>query len=162
MSGTYHDYFKENVITVMAPVTQGFFTKGYLLIHSPLSNIEQRCHSVMNPVYISLGVIYLLSFIFLLGMHFIVYRPVKKISEAAKQYALGNLDYEIPVSAHDEVGYLSASLNYMLHSSRTWMITRKKSWQMCPTTSVRRSHLSKDMWRQWQTAPSHRNCMKNI
>ena len=113
ISGTYHGYFKEDVITVMAPVTQSFYTKGYLLIHSPVASVEQRCASIMHPVYISLGVIYLLSFIFLLGVHFIVYRPVKKISEAAQQYALGNLDYEIPVSTHDEVGYLSASLNYM-------------------------------------------------
>ena len=113
ISGTYHGYFDEDVITVMSPVTEGFFTKGYLLIHSPAENIDLRCRAVMLPVYISLGVIYLLSFIFLLGVHFIVYRPVKKISEAARQYALGNLDYEIPVTAHDEVGYLSASLNYM-------------------------------------------------
>lgn len=113
ISGTYHGYFDEDVITVMSPVTEGFFTKGYLLIHSPAENIDLRCRAVMLPVYISLGVIYLLSFIFLLGVHFIVYRPVKKISEAARQYALRNLDYEIPVTAHDEVGYLSASLNYM-------------------------------------------------
>ena len=113
ISGTYHGYFDEDVITVMSPVTEGFFTKGYLLIHSPAENIDLRCRAVMLQVYISLGVIYLLSFIFLLGVHFIVYRPVKKISEAARQYALGNLDYEIPVTAHDEVGYLSASLNYM-------------------------------------------------
>ena len=113
ISGTYHGYFDEDVITVMAPVTKGFVTKGYLLIHSPAENIELRCGAMMFPVYISLAVIYLLSFIFLLGVHFIVYRPVKKISEAAQQYARGNLDYEIPVTAHDEVGYLSASLNYM-------------------------------------------------
>lgn len=113
ISGTYHDYFEEDVITVMAPVTQGFYTKGYLLIHSPASNIEDQCRAVMIPVYITLCVIFLLSFIFLLGVHFMVYRPVKQISEAAKQYALGNLDYEIPVTTHDEVGYLSASLNYM-------------------------------------------------
>ena len=31
--GTYHDYFKEDVITVITPVTQQFSTKGYLLIH---------------------------------------------------------------------------------------------------------------------------------
>ena len=29
------------------------------------------------------------------------------------QYASGNLDYEIPVYTQDEIGYLSASLNYM-------------------------------------------------
>lgn len=113
ISGTYHDYFNEDVITVMAPVTQGFSTKGYLLIHSPLSNIEDRCRSVMIPVYITLCVILALSLIFLLGVHFIVYRPIRLISEAAQQYALGNLEYEIPVTTHDEVGYLSASLNYM-------------------------------------------------
>ena len=83
ISGTYHGYFDEDVITVMAPVTKGFVTKGYLLIHSPAENIELRCGAMMFPVYISLAVIYLLSFIFLLGVHFIVYRPVKKISEAA-------------------------------------------------------------------------------
>ena len=60
ISGTYHGYFDEDVITVMAPVTEGFFTKGYLLIHSPAANIEIRCGAVMFPVYISLGFIYLL------------------------------------------------------------------------------------------------------
>ena len=113
MIGTYHNYFQEDMITVMAPVTQGFYTKGYLIIHSPVSLINERCRTLMVPVYISLGVIFLLSFIFLLGFHFFVHRPLLLITEAAKQYAMGNLDYEIPVNRHDEIGYLSASLNFM-------------------------------------------------
>lgn len=113
ISGTYHGYFDEEVITVMAPVTEGFSTKGYLLIHSPVSVIDERCRPIMIPVYITLGAIYALSFIFLLGFHCFVYRPLRQISEAARQYALGNLTYEIPVRTHDEMGYLSASLNYM-------------------------------------------------
>lgn len=113
ISGTFHGYFDEEVITVMAPVTEGFSTKGYLLIHSPVSNIEARCRPIMITIYISLGVVFLISFIFLIGFQFFVYRPLRKISEAAQQYAMGNLDYEIPVHTHDEMGYLSASLNYM-------------------------------------------------
>ena len=113
ITGTYHGYFDEEVITVMAPVTQGFSTKGYLLIHSPMSTIEEKCRTLMVPVYISLGVIYLISFLFLLGFHFFVYLPLRQVTEAAKQYATGNLEYEIPVYTHDEMGYLSASLNYM-------------------------------------------------
>ncbi len=113
IAGTYHGYFEQEVITVMAPVTQGFSTRGYLLIHSPVSAIDEKCHALMIPIYISLGVIYLLSFIFLLGFHYFVFRPLRQISEAARQYATGNLDYEIPVHTHDEMGYLSASLNYM-------------------------------------------------
>ena len=113
MIGTYHNYFQEDMITVMAPVTQGFYTKGNLIIHSPVSLINERCRTLMVPVYISLGVIFLLSFIFLLGFHFFVHRPLLLITEAAKQYAMGNLDYEIPVNRHDESGYFSASLNFM-------------------------------------------------
>jgi signal transduction histidine kinase len=48
-----------------------------------------------------------------LAFQFLVYRPLRKITEAATQYASGNLEYEIPVNTHDEIGYLSASLNYM-------------------------------------------------
>ncbi|HIZ73902.1 MAG TPA: HAMP domain-containing protein [Candidatus Mediterraneibacter stercoravium] len=113
ITGNYHGYFDEDMITVMSPVTQGFSTKGYLLIHSPVSLIDEKCRILMVPVLITLGVIYLLSFIFLIGFHFFVYRPLRQITEAAKQYASGNLDYEIPVYTHDEIGYLSASLNYM-------------------------------------------------
>lgn len=55
----------------------------------------------------------MLSFIILLGVHFLIYRPLVKITNAAKQYASGNLDVVIPVNTQDEIGYLSASLNYM-------------------------------------------------
>lgn len=113
ITGSYHGYFKKEMITVMAPVTEGFSTKGYLLIHMPEEQIEARCRPIMIPVYITLAVIFALSFLFLLGFHFFVYRPLSQISEAAKQYAMGNLEYEIPVTSHDEMGYLSASLNYM-------------------------------------------------
>ena len=113
ITGTYHGYFDEDMITVMAPVTQGFSTKGYLLIHSPMSTIEEKCRTLMVPVYISLGFIYLISFLFLLGFHFFVYRPLRQVTEAAKQYATGNLEYEIPVYTHDEMGYLADTLNFM-------------------------------------------------
>lgn len=113
VEGDYHGYFQEEVITVMAPVIQGFHTKGYLLIHQPVTTLETRCSRMMLPFYITLGVIFILSLIFLIGFQYFVYRPLRLITEAATQYASGNLDYEIPVYTQDEMGYLSASLNYM-------------------------------------------------
>lgn len=113
LESSYHGYFQEEVITVMAPVIQGFYTKGYLLIHHPVSYLEARCLRMMLPFYITLGVIFILSLIFLIGFQYFVYRPLRLITEAATQYASGNLDYEIPVYTQDEMGYLSASLNYM-------------------------------------------------
>lgn len=111
--GTYHDYFEENVLTVITPVTQGFSPKGYLLVHQSTADLEAQHNSVMQTVYLTLGILYALSFMILLGFHFFVYRPLRKITEAATEYAAGNLDYEIPVRTQDEIGYLSASLNFM-------------------------------------------------
>ena len=80
----------------------------------------------MRNVYITLVIIYLLSFIFLLAFQLLVYLPLRKITEAATQYASGNLDYEIPVTTEDEIGYLSASLNYMSSHLRDMEDYQKK------------------------------------
>jgi len=111
--GTYHDFFNEKVLTVITPVTSGYQTNGYLLLHKPYSDLKEECDSYLFPVYITVAVIYMLSFIILVAFQFLVYRPLRKITEAATQYASGNLEYEIPVTTQDEIGYLSASLNYM-------------------------------------------------
>lgn len=113
LTGHYHNYFSEEMLTVTAPVVDGFYTKGYLLLHQPTSALEERCDQILLPVYITLAVIYALSFIIMLGYQFFVYLPLCQITKAAQQYATGNLDYEIPVTTEDEIGYLSASLNYM-------------------------------------------------
>lgn len=113
MLGTYHDYFEEDVITVIMPVTSDSGANGYLLVHQPYSILEAEANELLQPVYITVLVIFLLSFSILIAFQFFVYRPLRHITEAAQQYASGNLDYEIPVNSQDEIGYLSASLNYM-------------------------------------------------
>lgn len=124
--GNYHNYFTEDVFTVIMPITQGFTTKGYMLIHKPYSDLTVEKQSIMNIIYITVLVIYILSFCIFIGLHFLVYRPLRKITEAAKQYASGNLDHEIPVNTEDEIGYLSASLNYMSSQLRDMQSYQKK------------------------------------
>ena len=82
--------------------------------------------TLMRSVYATVIIIYLLSFIVLLAFQFLVYRPLRKITEAATQYASGNLEYEIPVTTQDEMGYLSASLNYMSAQLRDMEDYQKK------------------------------------
>ena len=113
LTGDYHGYFNSEMITVIAPVTENFSTHGYLLVHKPYSQITDTHSVLMRNTYIVILIIYVLSFIILLGVHFLIYRPLVKITNAAKQYASGNLDVVIPVNTQDEIGYLSASLNYM-------------------------------------------------
>lgn len=111
--GTYHEHFTEEVMTIIVPITSGFKTNGYLLFHKPMSILQAERDTQMIPSYITAFMIYILSFGFLIIFQYLVYHPLRQITEAATQYASGNLDYEIPVETEDEMGYLSASLNYM-------------------------------------------------
>lgn len=126
ISGNYHGYFTQNVLTVIAPVICDYAPAGYLVIHKSTEDIEQMHDIFMRISYISLVVIFILSFVILLAFQFFVYLPLRKITEAAKQYATGNLDYEIPVNTEDEMGYLSASLNYMSSQLRDMEDYQKK------------------------------------
>lgn len=109
----YHGYFTEEVISVIAPINYEYAAKGYLMVHKPMAQIERAKNTIMKTIYITIIVIYALSLIFIIGIDILIYRPLRRITEAATQYAKGNLDYEIPVMTQDEMGYLSASLNYM-------------------------------------------------
>ena len=124
--GTYHDLFADEVLTIISPVTSGFRTSGYLLIHKPVADLEAERDSFMVPVSITAFVVYLLSFMVLISFHYFVHLPLRKVTEAATQYASGNLDYEIPVTTQDEIGYLSASLNYMSTQLRDMEDYQKK------------------------------------
>lgn len=126
MVSTYHDYFDTDVITVIAPVISKYTPQGYLLIHKQTNDIAALEHILIRAAYITFIVIFLLSFVILLAFQFFVYMPLCKITEAAKQYASGNLDYEIPVNSEDEMGYLSASLNYMSSQLRDMEDYQKK------------------------------------
>ncbi len=125
-TGDYHGYFEEDVITVIAPVVYGYSPKGYLLIHKYISSSRNPQKILLRAAVITVFVIYLLSFMVLLAFQYFVYLPLRKITEAATQYASGNLDYEIPVNTEDEMGYLSASLNYMSSQLRDMEDYQKK------------------------------------
>lgn len=135
-TGGYHGYFEEDVITVIAPVVFGYSPKGYLLIHKYISDSRNSQKILLRAAVITVFVIYLLSFMVLLAFQYFVYLPLRKITEAATQYASGNLDYEIPVNTEDEMGYLSASLNYMSSQLRDMEDYQKNLWQMSPMISV--------------------------
>lgn len=124
--GSYHDYFHEDFMTVIAPVKYDSEIKGYVLFHYPVSLINNVVAENMQTAYLTLLAIYILSFIILISFHFIVVRPLAIISSAARQYASGNLEYEIPINTQDEIGYLSASLNYMSSQLRDMEAYQKK------------------------------------
>ncbi|HIT89708.1 MAG TPA: HAMP domain-containing protein [Candidatus Merdenecus merdavium] len=113
--GKFYNTFSDDKLSVISPISSGYKVKGYVIIHYPMSELEAERNEFLKVVYLTLIAIFLLSLIILLAFTLIVFIPLKRITKATTEYASGNLDYELPVYTEDEMGYLSASLNYMSH-----------------------------------------------
>ncbi len=111
--GTFYGSFDEDVLTVLAPIASSYRTSGYVVMHLPMSVIQDEANQLLNIAYIELAIILLLSLIILIFFTEIVYIPLRKITQATEQYAAGNMRYPLSVESEDEMGYLAASLNYM-------------------------------------------------
>lgn len=105
--------FDKDVLSVIAPITNDYSVKGYVVIHRSIEDIEQSSIRLQNMFYIILVILLLLSMIILIFFTEIVYIPLRKITKATEQYASGNMHYEFQVDSDDEIGYLAACLSYM-------------------------------------------------
>ncbi len=112
-TGNFFESFDNKTLSVLAPITQDFKVKGYVVIHYAMSNITNSTNSLLNIFYITWIILFLLSMIILIFFTEMVYIPLRKITEATEQYASGNMHYEFQVDSEDEMGYLAACLSYM-------------------------------------------------
>ena len=113
MTGNFFNMFPSETLSVLAPITGNFHTYGYVVLHMSMSLVLQSQNEILNIVYMTSVIVFLLSLIILLVFTKTVYFPLKKITAGAMEYADGNLDYVIKVDTNDEMGYLANTLNYM-------------------------------------------------
>ena len=111
--GNFFDSFDEEMLSVFAPITADYKVKGYVVIHDSIEDIALQSDDFMAISYLLLAILLVLSLIILFFFTEMVYLPLKKITKATEEYALGNLHYELSVESDDEMGYLAATLAYM-------------------------------------------------
>jgi len=113
MTGSYFGSFPYTVLSVSAPITGNYRTYGYVVIHLPMDRVQDTANEILNIVYITFVIVFLLSLSILVLIVLLVLRPLRSVTEGARQFADGNLSYRIEVAHHDEMGYLAATMNYM-------------------------------------------------
>ena len=111
--GKFFDTFDEEMLSVFAPITSNYEVKGYVVIHSSISDLKQSNENLLKISYITFLILFLLSGIILIFFTEAVYKPLRKITTATEQYASGNMHYELQIESDDEMGYLAAILSYM-------------------------------------------------
>lgn len=109
----FFQYYQKDMLSVIAPITNNYMVKGYVVIHMDMASINESCNSLLTISYITLIILFLLSLIILIFFTEFVYLPLRKITYATEQYATGNMHYEFSLDSEDEMGYLAACLSYM-------------------------------------------------
>lgn len=118
--GNLGGMFGYDMLSVMAPINHDYETLGYILIHYPMSLVVASTNEILDIVYLTALIIFILSLVILVIFTLYVYIPLKAITTGAKEYAAGHLDYQIkPPSTHDEVRNLCDVLNYMAQRLET-------------------------------------------
>ena len=111
--GDFYGQFNEDMLSVLAPITNNYNLKGYVVVHSPLNRIREQRNDLNLIVLATIAVVFVLSTFILIVFTDIVYIPLKKITKATEAYAEGDFTYPIDIDKNDEIGYLAASLTYM-------------------------------------------------
>ncbi|MBR3397308.1 MAG: HAMP domain-containing histidine kinase [Lachnospiraceae bacterium] len=112
-TGRFFDYFNEEMLTVIQPLSSSYNMNGYLVIHMPLRSFTALRESILTNVHQIAMVIFLLSLVILVLIFVWVNIPVRKITAGAKEFASGNLKHTIGLKTGDELEYLSDTLDFM-------------------------------------------------
>lgn len=112
LPGTFSEADEESIVTY-STVTGGMKVAGYVVIAVARSQIDTQCYYLQTIVYVTVLVLIGLSLIVIIVFSIVVYKPLRKITKAADEYAAGNFKVRPQVKGRDEMGYLAATLGYM-------------------------------------------------
>ncbi len=107
------EIFSEPMLSVIQPVTMDFKVRGYIVLHTSMSNIEESSiyyTDIMNICYIIFLLLLLGAFVFI---YFLTVQPLKKIIKATIEYNAGHFDYPLEITSDDEYKDLSNAITYM-------------------------------------------------
>lgn len=125
-TGTFYDFFPEEMLSVYSSITVGYKVKGYVLIHKPIQSIVDSANIFTTVHFQTLAWILLAAFFVLVLFTLIIYVPLHKLARAANSYAQGNFDKPAAIHTNDEIGDLAASINYMAKELHTLEDDQKK------------------------------------
>ncbi len=92
--------------------------KWVLLVEIDKDEVLAPVKNVLTSVVITVGVVVaMVIFLFIAFLKRVV-KPLRIVSDAAEDIAIGDFDITIPVQTRDEIGMLSQSFNYMTQCIR--------------------------------------------
>jgi signal transduction histidine kinase len=118
-TGHFYGRFREERLSVYAPISIDYKVKGYVFIHKLTNSIITFNNGLLYISYFTLAILILCAFVLLAIFTWTIILPIKKITKAAGEYASGTFDHPVNVHSDDEIGYLAAAFTYMANELNT-------------------------------------------
>lgn len=117
--GSFYDSFQEQTLTVFAPITVEYQVRGYVMIHKSMRKIYQDADYFLNMSYMALIALLMFGIAFLSMYLWHTYRRIWRMNRAARKYMEGDYSSQMEGISEDELGFLTASFNYMANELNT-------------------------------------------
>lgn len=117
--GSFYGCFDEQMLTVFAPITVDYQVRGYVMIHKGIGQIYQDADHFLNMSYMALITLLVFSIAFLTMYLWHTYRRIWLMNRIAHKYMEGDFACSMEDTSEDELGFLSASFNYMANELNT-------------------------------------------
>ena len=111
--GDFYDILEATWLSVIAPVYEDSALTEYIVFHYPMSRIYRYRRLFQRVLFAILITIMVFALIPLFIYQTKIRRPLEEITEGARKYSEGILDYQIPVRGDNDLSYVARSLNYM-------------------------------------------------
>lgn len=113
ITGDFFGMFHRNMLSIIVPVTAIPRTADYVIVHYPMSLVENETAELTDLCSLTLLIVYLLSFLLPAAFYFFSVRPLEKITRLSRAYVNGDLDVPDTASPDDEYAPLRTNLKYM-------------------------------------------------
>ena len=111
--GDFYDILEATWLSVIAPVYEDSALTEYIVFHYPMSRIYRYRRLFQRVLFAILITIMVFALIPLFIYQTKIRKPLEEITEGARKYSEGILDYQIPVLGDNDLSYVARSLNYM-------------------------------------------------
>lgn len=116
---TFSDYtvlpgiLEEPMLSVTYRVTSKYRVQGYIVIHTPLSNIHEEAMYFIDSLNIALLVFWGILCLIFVYLYYVTIHPLKALNKAVLSYISGEYEYPLKIRQKDEFGQLANSLVFM-------------------------------------------------
>lgn len=110
---TLKPIMRQEMLTVILPVTSGYAVKGYIIIHTPMETINQQMKSFTYFSTIGITAFAIIYGILLYIIYTLTGKPAKKICNIVSKYNNGEFEDTTLLRGKDEYEFISTELSYL-------------------------------------------------